>query len=55
MATGLTDSAPTGGDVERTFQIQGSVLANVTVHPKTGLLRHLLAVINLKCIICSFL
>ena len=49
MATGLTDSAPTGGDVERAFQIQGSVLANVTVHPRLCRLGHLLGKINLKC------
>ena len=32
-ATGLADSATTGGEEERAFQIHGSVLADVTVHP----------------------
>ena len=31
--TGLADSATTGGEEERAFQIHGSVLADVTVHP----------------------
>ena len=55
MATGLTDSAPTGSDMERAFQIHSSVLANVTVHPRSRCLGHLLDKINLKSNICSFL